>query len=76
MDFLDNDKISKNQYDKICHKGFRPGILYGNPKIHKPVANNLLKSWLVLSAINTPGYNIGKFLIPIIEPLTHNEFTI
>ena len=44
MDFLDNDKISKNQYDKICHKGFRPGILYGNPKIHKPVANNLLKS--------------------------------
>ena len=44
MDFLDNDKISKNQYDKICHKGFRPGILYGNHKIHKPVANNLLKS--------------------------------
>ena len=43
-DFLDNDKISKDQYDKICHKGSRPGILYGNPKIHKPLVNNLLKS--------------------------------
>ena len=30
----------------------------------------------ILSAINTPGYNVGKFLIPILEPLTHNEFTI
>ena len=26
--------------------------------------------------INTPGCNIAKFLIPILEPLTHNEFTI
>ena len=30
----------------------------------------------ILSAINTPGYNLAKFLIPILEPLTHNEFTI
>ena len=28
------------------------------------------------SAINTPGYNLAKFLILILEPLTHNEFTI
>ena len=26
--------------------------------------------------INTPGYNVPKFLIPILESLTHNEFTI
>ena len=42
-DFLDNDKISKDEYEKICPKGSRPGILYGNPKIHKPVVNNLPK---------------------------------
>ena len=29
----------------------------------------------ILPAINTPGYNLAKFLIPILEPLTHNEFT-
>ena len=30
----------------------------------------------ILSAINNPGYNIAKSLIPILEPLTHNELTI
>ena len=39
-DLLDNDKISKDEYDKICPKGSRPGILYGNPKIHKLVVDN------------------------------------
>ena len=75
-DLLDNDKISKDEYDKICPKGSRPGMLNGNPKIHKLVVNNLPKFRPILSAINTPGYNSAKFLIPIIEPLTQNEFTI
>ena len=70
------DKIGKEGYDKICPEGSRPGILYGNPKIHKPVVDNLPKFRPILSAINTPGYNLAKFLIPILEPLTHNEFTI
>ena len=74
-DLLDNDKISNDEYDKICPKGSRPGILYGNPKIHKPTVNNLSKFQPILSAINTRGYNLGKFLIPILEPLIHNEFT-
>ena len=42
-DYLDNDKISKDEYDKICLKGSRQGILYGSPKIHKPVVNTLEK---------------------------------
>ena len=71
-----NNKISKDEYDKICLEGSRPGTLYGNPKIHKPVVYNLLKFWPILSAINTPGYNLAKFLITILEPLTHNKFTI
>ena len=39
-DLLDNDKISNYEYDKICTKSSGPGILYGNPKIHKPVVDN------------------------------------
>ena len=54
----------------------RPGIFFGNPKIHKPVVNNLPKFRPILSAINTPGYNLATFLIPMLEPLPHNEFTI
>ena len=30
----------------------------------------------IISAINTPGYNLAKFLIPILKALTHNEFTV
>ena len=75
-DLLDNDKVSKDEHDKICPKRPRPGILYGNPKIHKPVADNLPKFRPILSAINMPGCNLAKLLIPILEPLTHNEFTI
>ena len=74
-DLLENGKISKDEYDKICLKGSRPAILQGNIKIYKTVVNNLPKLRPILSAINTPGYNIAKFLILILEPLTHNEFT-
>ena len=75
-DLLDNDKISKDEYGKICPKGSRPGILYVNLKIHKPVVDNLPKLKSILAAISTPRYNLAKFLIPILEPLTHKEFTI
>ena len=36
----------------------------------------MTKFWPILSAINTPGYKLAKFLIPILEPLTQNEFTV
>ena len=58
------------EYDKICPKGSRPGTLYGNSKMYKPVVNNLPKFRPILSAINTPGYSIVKFSIPVIKPLT------
>ena len=75
-DLLDNDKISRGEYDKICPNCSRPGILYGIAKIHKPAVDNLSKFRPILSVINTPGYDLSKFLIPILEPLTYNEFTI
>ena len=40
--------------DRICPESYRPGILYGNPKIHKPFVDNLRKFRPILSAINTP----------------------
>ena len=75
-DLLDNDKINKYEYDKICPKVSWPRILDGNPKIHKPVVNNLAKFWPILSALSTPVYNTAKFLIPILEPFTYKEFTV
>ena len=62
---------SKDECDKICLKGSRRGRVYGNPKIHKQAVDNLSKFRPILPAINTLGYNS-----PILEPLTHNEFTV
>ena len=56
-DLLDNDKVSKDEYGKIFPKGSRPGILYVNPKIHKPVVDNLPKLQPIVSATSTPRYN-------------------
>ena len=53
-----------------------PGILYGNPKVHKTVVNNTPKFRPILSAINTPTYSLAKYLNPILSPLTTNEFTV
>ena len=30
----------------------------------------------ILSAIKTPSYNLAKFLVPLIEPITKNNFTV
>ena len=45
-------------------------------KVDKPVVDKIPKFRPILSVINTPGYNFAKFLIPLLEPLTHNEFTV
>ena len=33
-------KNSEKEFDSICPVGTTPGILYGNPKVHKTVDNN------------------------------------
>ena len=59
-------------YYQLLVSGSSLGILYGLPKIHKeevPIRP-------ILSACNTPAYNIAKYLVPIISPLTKNEYTV
>ena len=60
----------------ICSVGTTPGIVYGNPKVHKTVVNNTPKFRPILSAVNTPTNSLAKFLNPILSPLTTNEFTV
>ena len=58
--FYESNKISKDELLKICLAGSRPGILYGNLKVHKPVFDNMANFRPMLSAINIPGYNLAK----------------
>ena len=52
------------------------GILYGLAKVHKQLVNNCPPFRHILSVIGTPSYNIPKFLIPILKPLTTNDYTL
>ena len=45
-------------------------------KVHKPVADRCTSLQSILSVINTPSYQLAKFLAPLIAPLTSNDFTI
>ena len=69
-------KISEKEYELIYSRGSRPGILYGSPKVHKPVINNCPKFHPILSTIGTPTYKFAKFLVPVLSPLTYIEFLV
>ena len=66
--------ISKINYKKLKPRGSSFGVLYGLCKTHEKVLDNCpLRP--ILSAIKTP-YNLAKFLVPLIEPITKNNFTV
>ena len=71
-----NNKISKNKLLKVCPVASRPGILYGNAKVHKLVVDNMPKFRPIISAVNIPRYNLAKFFMPILELLTHSKFSV
>ena len=74
---LENEgKISEKEYELIYPRGSRPGILCGSPKIHKPVISNCPIFRPILSTIGTLTYKLAKFLVPILSPLTSNEFLL
>ena len=50
--------------------------MYSLAKAHKIVTDGLPSFRPILSAIGTPTYKLAKFLVPILEPLTTNEYTI
>ena len=70
---LKKDKIIDDPlYQQLYPSGSRPGVLYGLPKIHKegvPIRP-------ILSSIGTCGYKIAKFLVPFLQPLTINDYTV
>ena len=68
---LDN-KIKQDKYYWLhCSKAVMPQF-YGLPKIHK--VNVPLR--LIMSFVNSPSYNISKFLSIIIQPLMTNRFSV
>ena len=68
--------IDETVYSKITPVGTQPGKLYGLCKVHKEPENGCPPFRPIISAINTPTYYLAKFLLPILEPITKNNFVI
>ena len=68
--------LSPDTYKRLYASGTGPGILYGLPKIHKTNFANNFKFRPIFAAYNTPSYELAKFLVPILSPLTTNEYTV
>ena len=56
--------------------GTRPGTTYGLCKVPKQEVDGCPPFRPILSALQTPTYNFAKFLVPILNPLTKNEYTV
>jgi len=74
---LKNEKvITENTFTEISATGSTPGILYGNPKIHKANFKTEFQFRPIFASYRTPSYNLSKYLVPILNPLTHNQYTV
>lgn len=64
--------IDLDVFNSLTPSGSNVGILYGLPKVHK--ANNPLRP--ILSTIGTHNYKLAKFLIPLINKWSTNEYSV
>ena len=73
---VDSNSMSKEMHKFIKQVGTRPGIMYGNCKVHKQQVDGYPPFQPILSALQTSTYNLAKLLVPILNPFTKNECTV
>ena len=73
---VDSNSMSKEMRKFVKPVGTRPGIIDGNCKVHKQQVDGCPAFRPILSALQTPTYNLAKFLVPILNSLTKNEYTV
>ena len=73
---VDSNSMSKEMRKSIKPVGTTPGTMYGLCKVHKQEVDGCLPFRQILSVLQTPTYNLAKFLVPILDPLTKNEYTV
>ena len=66
--------ITSNTYTQLFPSGSSPGVMYGLPKTHKKDKGTPVRP--ILASLGTYNYNLAKFFVPILDPLTRNEYTI
>ena len=73
---VDSNSISKQIHKFVKPVGTRLGILYENCKVYKQQVECWPPFRPILLALQTPTYTLATFLVPILNPLTKNEYTV
>ena len=68
--------LGEEVYKNLYPQGSQPVVLYGLPKIYKPLVHNIPKLRPILSALNTGTYKWAKFLVPLLRDRASNEYTL
>ena len=74
--FVESKSMTEKTRKRLKPVGTRQGIMYVSRKVHKASVGNCPPFRPILPALNTPTYKLAKFLVPILKPLTTNEFTV
>ena len=72
---VDSNSIFEETRRHLKPVGTRPGIMYGSCKVHKKCVD-FCPPFSLLSALKTPTYKLAKDLVPILEPVTTNKYTV
>ena len=70
--FLKLKVLTKEVFNELFSSGSSLGVFYGLPKIHK--AGFPIRP--IISTIGTFNYNLAKYLVKVIEPITTNKYTL
>ena len=73
---VDSNSMYKETRIHLKPVGTRPGIMYGSCKVHKKCADGYLPFRPILSALQTSTYKLAKYLVPILESLITNKYTV
>ena len=73
---VDSESMSEEIWKYMKPVQTRPGIMYGSCKVHKKCVDGCPPFKPISSALQTPTYKLAKYLVPILEPLTNNKYTV
>ena len=73
---VDSNSMSKEMRKSVKPVGAMPGTMHGLCKVHMQEVDGCPPFKPILSVLQTPTYSLAKFLVPILDPLTKNEYTV
>ena len=73
---VDSTSMSEETQKHLKPVGTIPAIMHGSCKVHKKHVTGCPPFRPILSALQTPTYNLTKYLVPILETLTNKKYAV